>query len=200
MKNFSLVFNVLLTVAVVILFALHFSGKAGKRAGTAPTAAEAAATTQLRIAFFYSDSIMEHYELFKEERTAMEQEMKNARNKLAAGQREFEKQVAEFQQRAQYLTITEKEAKEQRLYQQQQQLLQDEQRLSGELAEKNAGVNKRIVETIEAFLKEYAAENNFTYILSYTQGESLWFADPQLDITADILKELNQRYKNKKAE
>lgn len=198
MKNLSLIINVLLTVAVVVLFALHFSGKS-VNTGPAPAAAVAAASTDLRIAFFNSDSLMEHYEMFKVERDAMEAKMKDAQTRFANKQRAFEKEAAEFQQRAQYLTITEKEAKEQRLYDQQQQLIQMQQQLSDELANAEQEVNLRIFETIETFLKEYAAQNNFTYVLSYSRGGGIWFADKRLDITSDILKTLNEEYSKKKA-
>jgi outer membrane protein len=75
-----------------------------------------------------------------------------------------------------------------------------EQTLSAQLQNEEAEVSKRIFDTIEVFLKDYAKENNYTYVLSYTRGGGIWYADQGLDITSDVVKILNERYKSKKAE
>jgi outer membrane protein len=199
MKNVQLVFNVLLSIAVVTLFALFLKGK---KQGTSEisVAEQAAAATDLRIAFFHSDSITANYEMFKQEKEGLDQKMKEAEDKFAARQRNFEKEAADFQERAQYLTMTEKEKRQEQLYRQQQELMQMEQTLSGELARAESEVNVKIAAEIETFLKEYAETHKFTYILSYKQGANVWYADPRLDITKDILQELNERYQKKKPE
>jgi len=199
MKNIQLVFNVLLSIAVVTLFAIFLNGKKASKS-QAMSVEQAAASTDLRIAFFHSDSITTHFELFKQEKEVLERKMKEAEDKFAARQRAFEKDAAEFQQRAQYLTMTEKENRQEQLYRQQQELMQMEQTLTGELAQAENEVNVKIAGEIESFLKEYAREHQFTYILSYKQGANVWYADPRLDITADLIKELNQLHPKKKPE
>lgn len=197
MKNINLVLNVLLTVAVVVLFALHFSGKP-----EASSAAESVseASKNLRIAYFNADTVRENYELFKVEKVAMEAEMKSAEDRLIAEQKAFQKEVTEFQQRAEFLTLTDRENKERRLGQTQQELMQLEQKLSGDLASKEENVNKRIFDNVQEFLKEYAKKNGFTYVLSYVPGGQIWYTDPALDITKDMLSHLNEEYaKNEKA-
>jgi outer membrane protein len=78
--------------------------------------------------------------------------------------------------------------------------MQLEQTLTADLQNQESEVNKKIFDSIEVFLKEYAKEKGYTYVLSYTRGGGIWYAEKSLDITGDILKELNDRYKNKKAE
>jgi outer membrane protein len=199
MKNVNLVLNVLLTMAVVVLFALYFKDKKSGN-NEVPSAAIAAANTNLRIAFFNSDTLMSQYEYFKVERTKLEEETKKAEQELVAKQKAFEKEATDFQQRAQFLTITDKEAKQEKLYMQQQQLAQLEQQLTNRLTQQESAVNKEIFYTIETFLKEYAKKNGFTYVLSYARGGGIWYAESKLDITADMLKILNEQYANKKTE
>ncbi|MBX7202419.1 MAG: OmpH family outer membrane protein [Bacteroidia bacterium] len=199
MKNIQLIFNVVFCIAIATLFALYMNGKNSSPA-TSGTAAATASSTDLRIAFFHSDSITLHYEMFKTEKDKLDLQMKAAEDKFVSRQKAFEKEAADFQQRAQYLTMTEKEKRQEQLYFQQQELMQMEQTLSAELAKAENEVNIRIAQEIENFLKEYAVTNQFTYILSYKQGANLWYADPKLDITADVLRELNQRYQKKKPE
>ena len=185
-------------MAVVVLFALHFSGKKDSSGDTAATVAEA--SKNLRVAFFNADTVRENYELFKIERDAMEKEMQAAEDRLLNEQKRFQSDVQEFQQRAEFLTITERESREKRLGQKQQELMQLEQKLTNELSEKEAGVNKRIFDNIEKFLKDYAKKNSFTYVFSYVPGGQLWYTDPALDISKDMLEHLNEDYEqNKKA-
>ena len=199
MKSLNLLINVVLSVAVIVLFALHFSSK--KSGASDDTKALINAKSgSLNVVFFNSDSLMSQYDMFKDERAIMETKTKQAENNFIAEQKKFEKEANDFQQRAQFLTITDKEAKQEKLYNEQQRLVQMEQTLSAQLQKEEAEVSKRIFDTIEVFLKDYAKENNYTYVLSYTRGGGIWYADQGLDITSDVVKILNERYKSKKAE
>lgn len=185
-------------MAVVVLFALHFSGNSGGEKSAAENVAEA--SSNLRIAYFNSDTVRENYELFKVEKVAMEAEMKTAEERLVGEQKRFQKDVQEFQQRAEFLTITERESREQKLGKKQQELIQLEQQLTDQLQTKEAEVNKRIFDNVEAFLKDYAKKNNFSYVVSYIPGGQIWYTNPALDISKDMLDVLNAEYaKNKTA-
>lgn len=195
MKNINLIFNVLLTIAVAVLFALHFSGNTSNT-NTAEVVAKA--SSDLRIAYFNSDSIRTQYTMFSVEKEKMEAEMKQAEDRLIAEQKKFQADVSEFQQRAEFLTITERESREKKLGQKQQELMQLEQSLSDQLAEKEAAVNKQIFTNVENFLKVYAKKNAFTYVVSYMPGGQIWYTNPALDITADMVKHLNEEYEKTK--
>jgi outer membrane protein len=195
MKNINLIFNVLLTMAVAVLFALHFSDNTSN---TNTAEAVAKASSDLRIAYFNSDSIRTQYAMFTVEKEKMEAEMKQAEDRLIAEQKKFQADVSEFQQRAEFLTITERESREKKLGQKQQELMQLEQNLSDQLAEKEAAVNKQIFTNVENFLKDYAKKNAFTYVVSYMPGGQIWYTNPALDITADMVKHLNEEYEKTK--
>jgi outer membrane protein len=198
MKNINLMFNVVLTIAVVVLFALYFTKE---KTDISPAAAMASIPDGMRIAYFNSDSIRENYALFADEKVKMEGEMKQAQTRLVNEQKKFEAEVAEFQQRAEFLTLTERESREKKLSQKQQELMMLEQNLSDQLVSKEAEVNKRIFSNVEKFLDAYSKKNKFNYILSYTQGGQIWYADKKFEITKDMLKELNEEYeKNKTAD
>ena len=112
MKNINLIFNVVLTMAVAVLFALYFSKNEPQ---TTPAAALGSVPDGMRIAYFNSDSVRENYKLFADEKVKMEAEMKQAQSRLVSEQKKFEADVAEFQQRAEFLTITERESREKKL-------------------------------------------------------------------------------------
>ena len=78
--------------------------------------------------------------------------------------------------------------------------MQLEQELSTDLQRQEAEVSRRIFDTIDVFLKKYALENNYSYVLSYARGGGLWYASTENDITPQVLKTLNEKYRMQKAE
>jgi outer membrane protein len=50
---------------------------------------------------------------------------------------------------------------------------------------------------IESFLKEFNKDKKYSYIVSYEQG-LFYFKDSTYDITADVLRGLNETYRNKR--
>jgi len=71
MKNISLILNGILIIAVGVLYFLHFSGK---KSGSESTVS---APSDLKIAYIKSDSVLKHYDYFKEMRTVLEAKGKN---------------------------------------------------------------------------------------------------------------------------
>ena len=54
--------------------------------------------------------------------------------------------------------------------------------------------NEQAISKIEAYLQEYNKNHNYTYIVSYEQG-LFYYKDSVNNITADLIKGLNERYK-----
>jgi outer membrane protein len=73
MKNLSLILNIVLLVAVSVLFYLHFSG--GKKSSSSESGASGV-PTDVRIAFINSDSVLKYYEYLKVNKDKMEERTK----------------------------------------------------------------------------------------------------------------------------
>ena len=58
---------------------------------------------------------------------------------------------------------------------------------------KNLGVKKKI----EDFLTEYNKTQGYSYIVAFEQG-LFYYKDSAYNITSDLIKGLNEEYKNKK--
>lgn len=199
MKNLNLLINIVLVVAVALLFALHFNSKPQVSNSVKSSLSENLGSSDLTIAFVNADSLTENYEMYKDEFAAASERTFKAEETFTTKQRQFEKEANEFQQRAQYLTITERESKQEKLVKKQQELMQLEQQLSSDLQRQEAEVSKRIFDTIDVFLKKYAEDNNFSYVLSYARGGGVWYADSKFDVTPEVLKALNENYRKQKA-
>ena len=83
MKNFTLGLNIVLVVAVGILFYLHFSGAKGANSPT--TSTKSVPSGNFRIAYFEGDSVQTQFEYFKE-----------IQNQLQAKGQENSKQLGEM--------------------------------------------------------------------------------------------------------
>jgi outer membrane protein len=55
---------------------------------------------------------------------------------------------------------------------------------------------QQVKSQVEDYLKEYNKAKGYTYILAYEPG-FMFYRDSSYDITADLLKGLNDRYKKK---
>ena len=55
------------------------------------------------------------------------------------------------------------------------------------------------IDSIQAFLKIYNEEKKYDYVM-IKAGDNLLIANPEYDITAEIVEGLNKRYKGKPAE
>ena len=51
-----------------------------------------------------------------------------------------------------------------------------------------------IVKKIKDYVKDYGKDNNYTYIFGSNESANIMYAEEGLDITQDILEELNKDY------
>jgi outer membrane protein len=58
-------------------------------------------------------------------------------------------------------------------------------------------MNETLIDTVTNFLKRYNKVYKFDYILGYKMAGEILLANDTLDITSDVVKALNQEYKDK---
>jgi outer membrane protein len=75
-----------------------------------------------------------------------------------------------------------------------QEIVALQERLASELMEQESADTEEIRGKINEYLEEYNSTHGFTYILAYAAGGGIMLADEGLDITADVVAELNRRY------
>ena len=67
MKNLNLFINILLVIAVVVLFALQMSSKSEKPSNSNNSINGSHSSSGLNIAYVNADSLTENYEMYKDE-------------------------------------------------------------------------------------------------------------------------------------
>lgn len=198
MKKFTLIFNIVLALAVVALFVLHFTSKSGKTIATSNGKTET--TTELSANFTAAwvnvDTVLNNYDMYFDMRKELEVNSRKLEAELNAKSRTFEKEAMDFQDKVQKGLVTRSEAqqlqttlanKEQELYR-----LRDEMRM--QLAEDEQVKLRKIQNSITEFLKEYNQGKGYHIILSNTFGGPMLYGHPALDITNDVVQGLNAKY------
>jgi len=191
MKSISWIVNGVLAVAVIVLYILHFNNSA------TPVKSSAANAGGTKVAYFEIDSIQNNYAFFKEVKSALQvKDMENAKQ-LTALKNAYIAKYQDLQKNGQYLSQAEVGSRQQELVQAEKNYTSKEQQLSQELQEESFKRLQEVKKKIESFLAQYNKNKQFAYIFS-SNPDLMYYKDTAYDITADIVKGLNEEYKPKK--
>ncbi len=160
--------------------------------------------SELKIAFVLIDTLTNQYELYKEASDAFQKKQANAEATINAKGKSFATQVQDFQRKVQNNQLTQQqfESEQARLAKLQQDIEALQQRLSASLQEEYAKELQSLTDTIQNFMKSYAKEKGYDFILCKSSGiDNVLYGNPKYDITNAVVKALNKRYaQQKKAE
>jgi outer membrane protein len=190
-KNASLILNVVLTIAVAFLYYLHFKDSQPAVASTSAKPAEAKGRA---IVYVNVDSLLTKYEFFKDTQKVLESKRFQLENDLATKGRNLQNKVAFFQQRAATMTQEQGRATEASLQKEQQDIMAYRDRAAQNLANEEQAKNKQLYDQIYDYLKKVNAQNKYEFVLGYTKGGGILFADASADRTQVILDGLNKEY------
>ncbi len=194
-KNSSLIWNIALTVAVVVLFFLHFTGN---KPGSGTGSGSSATTSDGRkLVYVQIDSLLTNYEYFKDARKELENKRFQLDNDLTTRGRSLENEIAFFQQKAQTMTLDQARNTEAQLMKKQQDFVQYRDRAAQTLAQEEADKNEELYNQIHEYLEKYNNENSYEFVLGYTRGGGILFADSALNVTDKVLDGLNKAYAEK---
>lgn len=193
MKNASLVLNAVLAIAVAVLYYLHFND----RQPNEPTVKAPVEAKGKEIVYVNVDSLLTRYDFFKDTQKVLESKRFQLENDLATKGRNLQNKAAFFQQRAATMTMEQGRATEASLQKEQQDLLQYRERAAQNLAVEEQKKNEELYNKIYDYLKKYNAQNKYEFVLGYTKGGGILFADTDNDVTQRVLAGLNKEYKDK---
>lgn len=194
-----LALNLLSLAGVVILFGMLRHGGRGNDQIRVDNALTKSGNTRLAIAYVNNDSILESYDLVKKMKSELEQKGKRLEAEVAAKQRTFEKDAAYLQEQVQKKTISEQSAQEiyGQLMQSQQNINALREKYMADMQKSEADMNIALLDSVMNFLKRYNAKFKFDYILGYNKVGSILYANDTLDITNNVIEELNAEYHRK---
>lgn len=200
MKNLSLVLNIVLLAAVGYLYYYDFSGKKVKDVAAKITNSYVATDSnghRQPLAYVELDSLNESITYIKERRKELDAEMKAIEAEQENGYRNLQAQKDNFLKKGGTITQEEAQIFQGKLMDQQQQIDTRKQMLSQKLNEKSFGIMEDIQKKLKQFLAEYNKDKNFMYIFTTGSGlDYMVYKDSSLNITADVIKGMNEKMKS----
>ncbi len=198
MKIAHIVTNVVLGIAVVILFVFHFSDDDKAEVNSEHAAPGIKADpSDMSIAYFNMDSVMSQWDLYFKYQQELGQKQSELETDFAGRTETYYQSVQDAQYKVQRGLVTRSEAEEL-----QKQLASDEQNLmtlqnkyTSQLQEEGLVKNRKMLDMIERYVKELSESRGYSYVYSYSFGGNLIYGAKPFDITNDVVAGLNEKFK-----
>lgn len=195
MKNLSLALNIVLLIAVGVLYYLHFDGKKE----TVQNESETSQPSDYAIGYINADSVLKNYDFFKEMQEKLQEKGEKLEVEYQNRAQGLQKEVNDYQRNVNSLTIGQAKAVEENLLKKQQNLRLYQESLAQELMKEESKVNKELYDKVTAFIEEYSNSNGLEMVVKYNQGSDVLYANNGMDITQAVIAGLNEQYKEQKA-
>jgi outer membrane protein len=199
-NQLSLILNVVLLFAVAVLYYLHFSSPSPSSPSISTSISSVPAGQQ--VVYINTDSLLMNYDMVDDLQKDLDARRTNAEKQLVIKQRQLQQEAESFQKRFSAGLMTEIEAKNTQttLLQKEQTLRLEEQNLAAGLMETERKLNAQWLDSAINYLKEYNKSKNYQIIMGYQKGGQILLANDKLEITNEIIKGLNDRYKSAKSQ
>lgn len=151
----------------------------------------------IKIAFVDIDSLLNNYEFSITINKEMLRKEENMRLTLSEKARDLQQDIDEFQRKLEnnvFATQARAEEEQNRILKKRESYERLSERLASELAAESQKNNVILRDSINSYLKEYNATQGYDLIISRV-GDNLLYANEALDITKEVIKGLNDRYK-----
>ena len=201
MKNGLLIWNVLLTLIAGYLLFTHFAGEKSDKNGQPKERSNGAITNNgsFKIAYFEMDSLAANFDMVKDLKAEMLKREDAINSEMERLSKNLQQKYNYFQQQANSGNMTEEQSENagREIKNLDDQMKNRKQTLDSEYSDFVMRRQNEIKTKIESFLKEYNKTKDFSYIVAYEQG-LFYYKDTAFNITSDVVKGLNEMYKNKK--
>lgn len=149
---------------------------------------------QQKTAYVDTTKLIQEYKEMKDVEARFNTKSDSVRKELDSAARAFQQEVQEYQSSSKSMSQSQRQQREQELMQKQQQLQQQQQVKGGQLRKESDAVIDSIVTKVKDYVKDYGKEHNYTYIFGSNESANIMYAKDGLDITDEVLKNLNEGY------
>jgi outer membrane protein len=190
----------ILTIAMS-MFALAACKNNPATTGAENTAEGAKVETVYDIAYITMDSLVTNYDRFVDLSGAFEAKATKVQSDLEARARSLQNEAISFEDKVNKGLMTSRDAQSEqtRLQNKAQQFEADRQNRLAELSEEEQVMTNQVFYAINQYVARFNADFRYKMILTSSGGTPVIHADPALNITAVILKGLNEEYAAEKA-
>lgn len=176
-KKGSLLFATVFFIGLAVLYYLHFSSRS-------------------KVAFVRSNELVYGYEGMKEAHKLQESKTREYKSNLDTLQSDLQKVIGRYNLEFSKLSKEERMERERIISLQQENLRDYSQKIQVSIKENDLSLTEGILNQINSFVEGYAKQNNYTLIFGTTSSGNVLYGDPEIDITTEVLTQLNLNYKN----
>lgn len=194
MKHTSIVLNIILLIAVSVLYYLHFSSNKPNVTQTINSTSKTSSANNSKIAYFEMDSLENQYGYIKEVRNELKNKQMDMNAELTKLRKNYQSRIGQLQEKASTMSQTEGEAAQREVAQMQQNVAAKEQSLNQNFQEETYKKMQTVSKQIEDFLKQYNKDKGYAYIITSQPG-LIYYKDPSCNVTKDLIDGLNAQYK-----
>ena len=188
-------------VLCLIASALFMLAAVGcQKANNCQSAAVAADSTSLTIAYINTDSLLSGYKYAQKLSSQLMSKDESARADFNQKYRVFQQDAVEFKRKVEnngFLSMERAQAEQQRLQKAEQDLQELNQRLSNELAQEQARMSMELNDTLMNFLNTFGKGRYKLILQTSMMNRTVLYSEPSADITAEVIDALNARYNEK---
>ncbi len=197
MKNGLLVLNVVLLIAIAVLFYLHFSSGTPIVKKQATNHQANSSGSNFKIAYFEMDSLENSFAMVKDVKTELGKKEDAITSELSRLEKNYQNKIAQYQAQGATMNQVQSENAQRDVMQMQQNMQNRKQALDKEYQDYYIRKMKDVKTKIEDFLKEYNNNKGYSYILASDPG-LFYYRDTTYNITNELITGLNKQYVKKK--
>jgi outer membrane protein len=151
---------------------------------------------EVKTAYVDTSVLMKEYTEAKDLEAKYKAKSEEKGRQLEAEINRFKQEAAGFQAQAQANGQAWAQQKGAELQKREQQLGAAQQQLAQELQQESGKEMDSLVSGVKKFIKNYGKEKGYSYIYGTGDAASILYAEDKYDITKEIIKELNDKYKS----
>ncbi len=191
------IFNIIIAIAVVVLYILHFTNKA-----ETPVFVNANDSTLLSVpgvgaVYVNGDSLLENYDYFKNAKKQFEAKTLRTEKEIEAKRNVLELEFTNYQKMASSMSPEQRARTEESLMRKEQDLRLFSENAATKLQEEQNKFNEGLFDKVSEYLKEHTKEKKYKIVFNFTKGAGILYANDSLNITNEVLEGLNKEYNSK---
>ena len=199
MRNIKPLFESILTVACIILFTQCAKNTEHTAEVHSNCTVSLDSIKGIRIAYVNLDTVMYRYEFALDINKEIISKEARINNTLDGKRKRLEEEVAEFEYKCNAKLLANEEQfieERDRILKKEQEYINLREELYMQLESENMAKSKELRDSVNNYILEHNKVKGYDFILTKI-GDNILYANSAFDITNEILKGLNQRYKKK---
>ena len=150
---------------------------------------------EVKTAYIDTSELMKEYTEAKDLEAKYKAQSEEKGRQLDAEIKRFKQDAANFQSQAQANGQEWAQKRAAELQKREQQLGYAQQALAQQLQQESGAEMDSLISGVKKFIKDYGKKNGYAYIYGTGDAASVLYAEDKYDITKEIIKALNDKYK-----